>query len=91
MFETISTEQNNNDLYLKIESFANAYSFSYSFKSNDWILLKDNVDASFLSTKVAGGFVGCMYALYATSLGQSSKNIASFDWFEYKGNDKVYQ
>jgi xylan 1,4-beta-xylosidase len=58
---------------------------------DDWILLKDNVDATFLSTKVAGGFVGCMYALYATSLGKSSDKIAHFDWFEYEGNDIVYQ
>jgi alpha-N-arabinofuranosidase len=49
------------------------------------------VDATFLSTKVAGGFVGCMYALYATSSGTPSGNSAFVDWFEYVGNDEVYK
>jgi len=44
----------------------------------------------FLSTRVAGGFVGCMYALYATSFGKSCNNKAYFNWFEYQGNDDMY-
>ncbi len=45
-------------LYLKIESKASTYAFYFGEKKNKWKLLKDGVDASFLSTKVAGGFVG---------------------------------
>jgi xylan 1,4-beta-xylosidase len=38
-----------------------------------------------LSTPVAGGFVGAVIALYASSNGQVSPNVADFDWFEYVG------
>jgi alpha-N-arabinofuranosidase len=88
-----SKEINTNDStsYLKIEAEGNKYSFSYSLIPNSWILLKDSVDAEFLSTKAAGGFVGCMFALYATSLGHETYNKAYFDWFKYFGKDEVYK
>ena len=78
-------------LKLKIEANGNTYSFYYSDKKRKWNLLKAGVDAKFLSTKVAGGFVGCMYALYASSYGTASTAKAYFNWFEYKGNDDVYK
>jgi xylan 1,4-beta-xylosidase len=53
--------------------------------------LKDGIDAKFLSTQTAGGFVGSMYALYATSSGEKTNTKASFNYFETKGNDKLYQ
>ncbi len=65
--------------------------YKSSDKPETWNLLQDHVDAKFLSTKVAGGFVGCVYALYATSLGQASKNMAHYDWFEYQGDDRVHR
>jgi len=77
------------DLYLRIEAQRTTYSFSYATVANQWIGLKQDVDASYLSTKEAGGFVGCMYALYATSLGHPSSNTAYYDWFRYTGNDSV--
>lgn len=76
---------------LKIEANYDKYSFYYSQNKDNWILLKDSVDATFLSTKTAGGFVGSFYALYATSNGEATKNTAVFDWFEYKGNDDVFK
>ena len=88
--QVLSKEQVENELYFKIKADENVYSFYYSFDPDNWILLKDNIDATFLSTKVAGGFVGCMYALYVTSLGKKSTNKCYFDFFEYEGNDKVY-
>ena len=78
-------------LYLRIGSDGNSYSFSYAFEPDQWRLLKDKVNANYLSTKVAGGFVGCIYALYATSIGRLSSAVSYFDWFEYQGNDEVYQ
>jgi xylan 1,4-beta-xylosidase len=89
--QKINEDQRGNELYLKIEVHGNTYSFYYKLKLDDWKLLKDNVDATFLSTRIAGGFVGCMYALYTTSLGKPSNNVAYFDWFEYQGDDEVYQ
>jgi beta-xylosidase len=77
------------ELQLKIEAHGGSYAFLYRLGSGEWAVLQEGVDAKFLSTKIAGGFVGCMYALYATSLGQSSTNRAYFDWFEYSGEDEV--
>lgn len=78
-------------VYFKIESNGNIYSFHYAFDPNKWTVLKDSVDAKYLSTKVAGGFVGCVYAMYATSMGKAVKNVAYYDWFEYIGDDDIYK
>jgi len=72
---------NDDELQLKIVADRAYYSFYYS-ASNEWKLLKENMDAKYLSTKTAGGFVGCVFAMYATSLGNESNNIAQFNWFE---------
>jgi xylan 1,4-beta-xylosidase len=81
----------NKGLLLKIEAKANSYAFYYAKNNGKWMLLMDGLDAKFLSTKGAGGFVGCIYALYASSNGQSSGNVASFEWFESKSDDDVYK
>jgi xylan 1,4-beta-xylosidase len=87
----IGTEIKGKDLLLKIEARGSVYSFSYAYEPQKWTLLKDSVDARFLSTRVAGGFVGCLYAMYATSLGKPSTTMSYFDWFEYRGDDEVYR
>ena len=89
--QKIELDEGNQVLFLKIEAHGNTYSFHYGLKPDQWNRLKENVDATFLSTRVAGGFVGCVYALYATSLGKPSQNIAYFDWFEYQGDDEIYK
>ena len=81
--QKISSDQK---LNLKIEANGNTYSFYFS-ENGKWQLLKQNLDAKFLSTKIAGGFVGSMYALYATSNGKVSEAKVNFSWFECKGND----
>jgi xylan 1,4-beta-xylosidase len=81
----------NKALQLKIEANNDAYSFYYLEEKDKWLLLKDNVDGKFLSTKTAGGFVGCLFAMYATSNGAATTNKAMYDWFEYKGDDDVYK
>jgi alpha-N-arabinofuranosidase len=85
----LSNDEKEKEIYFKIESHENTYSFLYGFTQNKWNILKDSVDGKFLSTKVAGGFVGCMYALYATSLGGPAQNIAYFDWFDYRGENEA--
>lgn len=82
---------NNKTIFLKIEANADKYAFYYAEQKDKWILLKDNVDGTFLSTKIAGGFVGSLFALYATSNGEPTTSSASYDWFEYKGNDDVFK
>ena len=81
---------NNKDMYLRMEPKKSIYSVSYSTDGRKWIALKD-VDGKFLSTATAGGFVGCVFGLYATSTGKMSDNLAEFDWFEYRGMDEVYK
>jgi len=76
---------------LRIDAKKNKYSFLYKVGSNEWRVLKDSVDARFLSTKVAGGFVGCVYAMYATSMGRKSSNMAYFYWFEYVGKHEKFK
>ena len=56
------------------------YSFYYSADGKNWNLLKDKVDAKFLSTKTAGGFVGWLYGMYTTSSGEQSSNSSSFKY-----------
>ena len=76
---------------LKIMANGSNYGFYYSLDKKDWQLVKDGVDAKFLSTQTAGGFVGVVFAMYATSLKKESNTKAYFNWFEHKGNDPVYK
>lgn len=78
-------------LLLKIQAKKNEYAFWYAGANKKWKLFADHVDAKWLSTKTAGGFVGCIYAMYASSNGVSSDNQALFQWFVCRNNDKVYQ
>jgi xylan 1,4-beta-xylosidase len=79
----------NQDVYLRIEPAGAIYSISYATDGKTWIKLQD-VDGKILSTARAGGFVGSVFGLYATSLGKPSSTKAAYDWFEYKGNDPVF-
>ena len=74
----LSNAENLKEIYFKIEFHVNSYSFLYRYTTNKWNTLKDSVDGRFLSTKVAGGFVGCMFALYTTSLGNPSREFSLF-------------
>lgn len=79
------------DIFLKIAANGGGYSFYYAIQKNKWLLLKDNVDGKFLSTKIAGGFVGSMYALYATSNDKATANKVLYNWFECKSEDEVFK
>ena len=71
--------------YLKIEAHEQAYSFYSANEPDKWRAIAEAIDGRILSTPVAGGFVGCFIAMYASSNGQPSANRADFDWFEYIG------
>jgi len=77
-------------LYLKISADRDKYSFWYGHKKNKWSLLEKDLDGRFLSTRTAGGFVGSLFGLYATSEGSPSDNTASFNWFSYSGSDATF-
>lgn len=89
--QALDEKSRGGELYLKIEAQRATYSFSYATVADQWVELKQGVDATYLSTKKAGGFVGCMYALYTTSLGRPSSSTAYYDWFEYSGNDPMFR
>lgn len=74
----------------KVEFDEDEYSFYYKTGS-DWNNLGGELDGKYLSTRVAGGFVGANLGMYTTSNGEASDNKAVFDWFEYTGNDEVYK
>lgn len=75
---------------LRIVAEGDTYSFYFS-KGSSWELLKDKVDARFLSTEVAGGFIGCLFGMYATSSGEPTTNSASFKYLKYSGNDPMFK
>jgi alpha-N-arabinofuranosidase len=83
--------KNGGAVELKIEANGATYSFYYALSPGNWMLLKKDVDASFLSTRTAGGFVGCMYAMYATSNGSETASTAVYHWFEILNDDEVYK
>jgi alpha-N-arabinofuranosidase len=80
----------NKPIFLKITIDGDNCSFSFSYNNLDWFDIHKNADATILSTEVAGGFVGTMLAMYATSNGFMSGNSAKFNCFKYTGNDTVF-
>lgn len=71
--------------YFKVDARGQAYSFYAATSPEAWVAVAENVDGRILSTPVAGGFVGAMLGMYASSNGQPSENVADWDWFEYAG------
>ncbi|MDO7848640.1 glycoside hydrolase family 43 protein [Hymenobacter sp. M29] len=76
---------------LRIRAEGDTYGFGFSEDGKTWTTLKDKVDAHFLSTQEAGGFIGCLIGFYATSSGKPTTNSASYKWLKYAGNDPVYK
>jgi xylan 1,4-beta-xylosidase len=82
---------------LRIVSEGPTYSFYWCADTDitdsnvAWKPILTGVDGKFLSTKVAGGFVGSVFGMYATSLGKPSSAYATYHLFEYKGNDDIYK
>jgi xylan 1,4-beta-xylosidase len=75
--------RNPDKLELRIDASGDTYHFYYRDDAGKFKLL-GSTDATFLSTATAGGFVGVVFALYATSLGQESNSWARYNFFSYK-------
>ncbi len=56
-----------NPFSLKVKGMGGLCSFYVSFEKDKWLAIAENVDATNLSTQVAGGFTGTMIGMYATS------------------------
>lgn len=78
-------------IFLKAMAKGDTYSFWYATRNGKWKLIKGKLDAKYLSTKTAGGFVGVIYALYASSNGTQTTNTVLFDWWEIRNDDTVYK
>ncbi|HEY0945223.1 MAG TPA: glycoside hydrolase family 43 protein [Opitutaceae bacterium] len=65
--ETIATAELSlaENIELRITGEGGACTFSYATHPGNWRVLKADVDASILSTRVAGGFVGTMLGVHA--------------------------
>lgn len=79
----------NGKLNLKITSKADKVDFEVSENGKDYKIIAENLDGKHLSTKVSGGFIGNVYAMYATSNGEKSDNKASFKYLKYSGSDPM--
>ena len=91
--EVLQTQplQHKGTVHLRIEGKGSQYAFAYSTDGKQWTYLSQKEDGYFLSTQKAGGFVGTTLGVYATAMGQSSTNMAWFDYFTYTGNDAQLQ
>ena len=56
--------QDSTSLKLKVTSRGALYDFYYSHGNENWKKLVGNIDASYLSTRIAGGFTGATIGLY---------------------------
>jgi xylan 1,4-beta-xylosidase len=79
----------NGNLMLRIVAEGEWYNFYYADKPNNWKLLNDKLDGTFLSTAVADSFIGCVFGMYATSSGAATTNVASFKFLRYSGSDNM--
>ncbi|MDX1675922.1 MAG: hypothetical protein R3314_14100, partial [Longimicrobiales bacterium] len=50
---------------LRIDARGGAYDFLYALDDGPWVPVATDVDGTVLSTRVAGGFVGTFFGLYA--------------------------
>ena len=78
-----SQEFDSKRILLKVEAKGQDYSFYFGTDEANMRVLSEKVNGSFLSTDVAGGFVGNYVGMYASSNGAESTNSADFDWFDY--------
>ncbi|MDE5419558.1 glycoside hydrolase family 43 protein [Labilibaculum sp. DW002] len=72
------------EVHLKLVSKGLKASFYFGSSEADLLQIGEAQDLSHFGDEIAWGFNGTYIGMYATSLGEKSKNKAYFDWFEYK-------
>jgi alpha-N-arabinofuranosidase len=75
--------ESQNSILIRITANGQVLMFAYSFDGKSYVPVKSGVDASMLSSDIAGGFVGTTLGLYCSSNGIHSDNYADFDFLEY--------
>lgn len=89
-YSAIMDENDEKEVQLRINAEGKDYSFQYSFDNINWVTLKDKVDGTFIRAVIPRDFVGAVIGMYATSNGEPTNNKSYYNWFEYIGNDKIY-
>lgn len=69
---------------LRVTGSDELYTFEYAVDGKNFQIL-DKMNTRYLSTETAGGFTGIMLALYITTPNSTSKAVADYDYFDYKG------
>jgi alpha-N-arabinofuranosidase len=54
-------------VFLRIDARGGRYDFQYSLREGEWTPLLRDADGAILSTRIAGGFVGTVIGMYASS------------------------
>jgi alpha-N-arabinofuranosidase len=70
-----------NQVFFKMIALGNEFKCEYSLDNVKWLPCGETLDGKILSTKIAGGFVGAYFGLYAFA---DSSAKATFDWATYK-------
>jgi xylan 1,4-beta-xylosidase len=70
-------------LVLQVDAEPEDYALSWG-PSPDRLARLDGARARYLSSEVAGGFIGTYVGLFATGRGRAAQAPAAFDWFDYE-------
>lgn len=83
ILKTASLDKFYSKIALRITADGQNLTLSYLLEDNEKLLLS-GIDARFLSTDRAGGFVGNTIGIYCSSNGQESHTVCDFDYLLYK-------
>ncbi|KJF45304.1 glycoside hydrolase family 43 protein [Draconibacterium sediminis] len=83
--EVARTNCTENEVVLKIKANKTRVEFSFGKSETELKNIGGEEELTLISDEVAGGFNGPYVGMYATSNGEESNAIASFDWFKYEG------
>lgn len=76
-------EYEDQKIYLEVEAHDEELTFRYGSNEEEKVTLIEKIEATLLSTEVAGGFVGTCIGMYASSNHTSSSAYAEFTKFRY--------
>ena len=90
--EVMTGGRKNVQIVLRVVAEHQKLRFEYGPDERSMNVLTDNVDASILSTEVAGGFVGTVVGMFAVAGGDytQKKFCADFDWFRYENSGREW-
>jgi alpha-N-arabinofuranosidase len=90
--EVMTGGRKNVQIVLRVVAEHQKLSFEYGPDERNMMILAENIDASILSTDVAGGFVGTVVGMFAVAGGDwtQKKFFTDFDWFRYENSGREW-